>query len=94
MNIRLEAVIGPLAQWALDQLRTSSPADYAQIIGCIQALERDPYPPPALRGPLVVPGQAIYPEAYRCRHWRIAYRVQDDAFVVVERIGRAWPPRW
>lgn len=94
MNIRFEAVIGPLAQWALDQLQAGSPADYAQIARCIEALEREPYLPPVLRDPLVIPGQAVYPEAYRCRQWRIAYRVESDAFVVVDRIGRAWPPRW
>jgi hypothetical protein len=93
VNIRFEAIIGLLAQWALDQLRTSAPADFAHIARCTEALERDPYPPPALRGPLAVPGQVVYPEAYRCRQWRIAYRVEDDAFLVIDRRGRAGPPR-
>jgi hypothetical protein len=92
VNIRFEAFLRPTARWVLDRLRVVAPAEYAQIVQCIAQLEHNPYPPPSLRAPLVIPGQRVYPEAYRCRAWRIAFRVEADTFVVIEDIRR-WPPR-
>jgi len=73
-------------------MRAMLPVDYAHVVDCIAQLERNPYPPPALRGPLVIPGRIVYPDALRCRSWRIAFRVEDDTFVIIDDIGR-WPPR-
>lgn len=93
MNIHFEALLEPAAVWALDRLRATSPADYTALGRCISALERNPYPPPFLRAPLVIPGGVTDPHALACGRWRISYHVEDDAFVVIERLGRAWPPR-
>jgi len=92
VNIRFEALLTDRARWQLERLRHTLPVDYSHIVRCIAQLEGDPFPPPALLGPLVIPGQRVYAEAYRCRGWRIAFHVEDDAFLVIDDIGR-WPPR-
>ncbi len=84
-----EAIHSPAARWALDRLDSGN---LQRIDRCIRALERNPYPPRELLAPLVIPGSATYPEALRCGAWRIAFRVVDDTFVLILRIGR-WPPR-
>jgi hypothetical protein len=84
-----EAIYSDRVRWMLDRISVS---EYEIIQRCIVALERNPFPPPALRGPLVIPGWRVYPDALRCQHWRIAYRVVDDAFLFIENLGR-WPPR-
>jgi hypothetical protein len=92
VNIQFEAYLTDIARWQLDRMRVSLPADHARVVRCIAQLERNPFPPPALLGPLVVPGRIVYAEAYRCHGWRIAFHVEDDAFVVIEELGH-WPPR-
>ncbi len=84
-----EAVYSDRTRWVLDHV---DPSDYQLLRRCIMVLERDPFPPPALLGPLVIPGRTVYAQAYRCRAWRIAFHVEDDVFVVVDDVGQ-WPPR-
>ncbi len=92
VNTRFEAFLGPTANWALDRLRSVAPTEYAHVVRCIAELEYDPYPPASRRAPLVIPGRVMYSDAYRCGDWRVAFHVEDDAFVIVDDVGR-WPPR-
>ncbi len=84
-----EAVYSDRARWILDHVDAVT---YETLRACVLALERTPFPPPSLRAPLVIPGQRTYPDAYRCRTWLIAFHVEDDAFIVIDDVGR-WPPR-
>jgi len=87
VNVRFEAVYSPQARSYLDQL---APDDYARVRDCITQLERDPYPPRSLATVLKVDSD-IYPNAYWCGPWGIGFSVVDDAFVVIEAIGRYRP---
>ena len=84
-----EAIYTDRTRWVLDHVE---PSDYRLLRRCILALERNPFPPPALLGPLVIPGRVVYPRAYRCRSRRIAFHVENDVFVIVDDIAQ-WPPR-
>jgi mRNA-degrading endonuclease RelE of RelBE toxin-antitoxin system len=84
-----EAIYSERVRWELDRIDA---AEYELLQRCIVALERNPFPPPELRAPLTIPGGSAYPEALRCRDWRIGYHVEDDAFLFIDDIAR-WPPR-
>jgi hypothetical protein len=88
VSVLFEAVYSDRVQWVLDRVES---ADYDLLRRCILALEQDPYPPASQRAPLVIPGQRTYPDSFRCEGWRIAFHVEDDAFVIIDDVGR-WPP--
>ena len=67
------------------------PDDFRIPDECIRELVQNPYPPPSRLGPLVVPGRAVYPQAFACHGWRIGYEVVEDLFICIGDIGR-WPP--
>ena len=84
-----EAIYSPRAQWLLDRV---PPDDHVKLQECIVALEHNPYPDVAGMTALVIPYQRLYQRAFRCGAWAIAFHVEDDILVVIDEIGRSWPP--
>jgi len=57
------------------------------ILDCLNEIQDDPYRDPDLRVTLVIPLYRIYPDAYLCGNWAIAYRVRGQGEILVEEIG-------
>jgi mRNA-degrading endonuclease RelE of RelBE toxin-antitoxin system len=72
------------AQWLLSHL---PPDARDRIVGCIQALRRNPYRDLEERVTLVWPLERVYRDAYRCGDWAIAYEFQDEDTLLIEAIG-------
>ena len=84
-----EAVVGPRARWVLDRVGAE---DLALLIRCIVLLEHQPFPDAVDLVPLVIPGEPVYPQAYRCGRWAIVFEIVDGSKVFIQVIGRRWPP--
>jgi len=92
VNIRFEAWLSDSARWLLARLYDTDRDAYAQLTSCIARLERDPFPESEHITTLVIPRRGVYHNALRCDGWAIAFHVEDDTFVVIDEIGRTWPP--
>jgi len=58
------------------------------LLDCINEICEDPYRDPHLRVTLVVPLYRIFPDAYLCGLWAIAYTVIDELnAVIIEAFG-------
>jgi hypothetical protein len=57
------------------------------ILDCLNEIQADPYRDPDLRVTLVIPLYRIYPAAYLCGNWAIAYEVRRQDQVLIEEIG-------
>ena len=61
------------------------------LLDCLNEIAQDPYRDPHLRVTLVVPLYRIFPGAYLCGPWAIAYRVLEDAGeIAVEAFGNTF----
>jgi hypothetical protein len=73
------------ARYQLDRL---SPSVVDTLLDCINEISDDPYRDPHLRVTLVVPLYRVFPGAYLCGLWALAYTVVDEAnAVVIEAFG-------
>ena len=80
--------LADFARYQLDQL---PPAVVDTLLDCIQDIAADPYSEPHLRVTLVIPLYRIFPDAYVCGLWAVAYTVVEglDA-VVIEAVGQTF----
>ncbi len=85
----LEAYYSPRVRWLVDRL---SDADARTIRRCVGLLELNPCPDAARTATLVIPYQRVYQNAFRCDGWGIAFHVEQNVFLVIDEIGRLWPP--
>ena len=77
--------LGDFARYQLDHLPL---AVVDTLLDCINEIAEDPYRDPNLRVTLVVPLYRIFPGAYLCGLWAIAYSILEESNeIVVEAFG-------
>jgi hypothetical protein len=80
--------IGDFATYQLDHLPR---AVVDTLLDCINEIAEDPYHDSHLRVTLVVPLYRIFPDAYVCGLWAIAYTVIEEGdAVVIEAVGQTF----
>jgi hypothetical protein len=57
------------------------------LLDCLNEISTDPYRDPHLRVTLVVPLYRIFPDAYLCGLWAIAYTVEEPDAAFIEAFG-------
>ena len=77
-----------LNRFARAQLDHLSLSVVDTLLDCLNEIAADPYRDPHLRVTLVVPLYRIFPNAYLCGLWAIAYTVIEDLNeLVIEAFG-------
>jgi hypothetical protein len=77
--------LADLARYQLDRLPLSI---VDTLLDCLNEISDDPYRDPHLRVTLVVPLYRIFPDAYLCGLWAIAYTVVEELnSIVIEAFG-------
>jgi len=80
-----------LNEFARHQLLTLPRAAVDTLLDCFNEISDDPHRDPHLRVTLVVPLYRIFPDAYLCGLWAIAYMIVEDLHVVViEAVGQTF----
>jgi hypothetical protein len=80
--------LGNFARHQLDRLPLSV---VDTLLDCINEICEDPYRDPHLRVTLVVPLYRIFPGAWLCGLWAIAYTVLEaHSVVVIEAVGNTF----
>jgi hypothetical protein len=80
-----------LNEFARHQLLTLPGAAVDALLDCFNEIGDDPHRDPHLRVTLVVPLYRIFPDAYLCGLWAIAYMIVEDLHVVVvEAVGQTF----
>ena len=79
-----------LTDFARHQLLALPSAVLDTLLDCINELTADPYRDPQLHVTLVVPLYRIFPDAYLCGDWAIAYQVEEPNAVVIEAVGQSF----
>jgi hypothetical protein len=82
--VAFRVILSTQARYQLSQL--SRPI-LDTILDCLNEIQADPYRDPDLRVTLVIPLYRIYPDAYLCGNWAIAYGIRGQDEVLVEAIG-------
>ncbi len=73
------------ARYQLDRLPL---AVVDTLLDCLNEIAADPYRDPHLRVTLTIPLYRIFPDAYLCGDWALAYQVEDPDTVVIEAVGQ------
>ncbi len=77
-----------LTDYARHQLTTLSSLVVDTLLDCINELSDDPLRDPQHRVTLVIPLYRIFPDAYVCGDWAIAYQVEDPDELLIEAFGQ------
>ena len=76
-----------LTEFARHQLLTLPAVVVDTLLDCLNEIGDDPYRDPNLRVTLIVPLYRIFPDAYLCGPWAIAYTAEDPDTIVIEAFG-------
>lgn len=76
-----------LNEFARHQLLTLPEAVVDTLLDCLNEISTDPYRDPHLRVTLVIPLYRIFPDAYLCGLWAIAYTVEEPDATFIEAFG-------
>jgi hypothetical protein len=79
-----------LTEFARHQLLALPGPILDTLLDCLNELVADPYRDPQLHVTLVVPLYRIFPDAYLCGDWAIAYLVDASDVVVIEAVGQSF----
>ncbi len=80
-----------LNEFARHQLLSLPQGLLDTLLACFREISDDPYRDPHLRVTLVIPLYRIFPDAYLCGLWAIAYLVVEEAgAVVIEAVGQTF----
>jgi len=79
-----------LSDFARHQLTSLPSAVVDTLLDCLNELNDDPFRDPNIRVTLVVPLYRIFPDAYLCGQWAIAFRVRRQDEILVEAFGNTF----
>jgi hypothetical protein len=60
------------------------------LLDCINEIAADPYRDPHLRVTLVIPLYRLFPNAYLCGDWAVAYEVAEPDIVAIHAVGQTF----